>query len=396
MAEERESAAPKSALPRWRPTASGLDERVGEGPRATRPARWLRAKLPARLGLAIALTASCGGRVVSGTGADSGAAPRLDPVPTAELCNQLDDDGNGQVDERCACDPALNGGKQACYSGPVATRGTGICHAGYQRCVGDQEFHFWGPCIDEVTPQARVPGDRLDNDCDGAIDGQTPTPPPSCPPPATNYPACTTNAAGQCLNGMTDPPTCRTPASCVALSWTPDPDSVCSGTTFTQTSNCGTTRPASGTRTSIDCTGCGAFGATIGTALCGVNHNTGRVQPVGTTMPMTKLEGTGECPSTATCTQEGPNAAWRWVQGAVWRHWPGLSGIGCVSVGDYRSLALAATPTVGSPCTPVPLAGGLQFVYDCVPAEGTDRTCPAGNIGWMYCTSVDGWACAAR
>lgn len=192
-----------------------------------------RASLPAALGFAAALASSCGGRLVSGNDLDSGAAgpaasptpspasqPRADggagpsPAPRAELCNRLDDDGDGQVDENCPCDPSVDGGQQDCYTGAAATRGVGICRAGHQQCVGDQEFRFWGACFDEITPQAEVPGDRLDNDCDGETDENTPPPPPTCTNGANNYPACTTNSAGACINGTDNPPACTARPTC--------------------------------------------------------------------------------------------------------------------------------------------------------------------------------------
>lgn len=195
-----------------------------------RPLLLTRASLPAALGLAVALASSCGGRLVPGTDADSGppgpvasptpspaAQPRVDggagpgPAPRAELCNRLDDDGDGQVDENCPCDPSVHGGQQDCYSGTAATRGVGICRAGHQQCVGDQEFRFWGACFDEVTPQAELPDDRLDNDCNGKTDENASQPSHACPNDAVNYPACTTNAAGNCINRMTNPPACTAP-----------------------------------------------------------------------------------------------------------------------------------------------------------------------------------------
>ncbi|MFW6220110.1 MAG: hypothetical protein ACOC3X_00385 [Nanoarchaeota archaeon] len=59
---------------------------------------------------------------------------------------------------------------------------------------------------------------------------------------------------------------------------------------------------------------CGAYSGYIGSALCAVNHNTGQTQPVGTTMEMTKLEGSGNCPLTATCVSDSGNSGngWSW------------------------------------------------------------------------------------
>ena len=53
---------------------------------------------------------------------------------------------------------------------------------------------------------------------------------------------------GKCLGYR-----CGTIPVCTDSSWTPDPSDVCSGTSFTQTSNCGTTRAATGTKTVGNC-----------------------------------------------------------------------------------------------------------------------------------------------
>ncbi|MDQ1346831.1 MAG: hypothetical protein QG573_200 [Acidobacteriota bacterium] len=93
--------------------------------------------------------------------ADSPAAP----VSKSELCgNGLDDNGNGDVDERCACKP---GATQPCFPGPADRKGQGICQAGTQKCQGDAEFLSWGRCEGAVGPKAELCGDGIDQDCDG-------------------------------------------------------------------------------------------------------------------------------------------------------------------------------------------------------------------------------------
>jgi hypothetical protein len=73
--------------------------------------------------------------------------------PSAEVCNGLDDDCDGQVDE------GNPGGGAACNTGQV-----GVCAAGTTACVAGALT-----CNRNVNPSAEV-CDGLDNDCDGSVD----------------------------------------------------------------------------------------------------------------------------------------------------------------------------------------------------------------------------------
>ncbi|AKT37635.1 LamG-like jellyroll fold domain-containing protein [Chondromyces crocatus] len=53
----------------------------------------------------------------------------------------------------------------ACYSGPPETIGVGICTWGQATCHPDGSGY--GPCEGEVLPREEVPGDAVDDDCDG-------------------------------------------------------------------------------------------------------------------------------------------------------------------------------------------------------------------------------------
>ena len=83
-------------------------------------------------------------------------------VPTTELCNGLDDDCDGVIDNG----PGGAAITQSCYSGPAGTAGVGTCKAGTQTCA----FGAFGGCIGEVDPKIDVCGDNLDTDCDGKGD----------------------------------------------------------------------------------------------------------------------------------------------------------------------------------------------------------------------------------
>ncbi|MBI4512237.1 MAG: hypothetical protein HY698_21570 [Deltaproteobacteria bacterium] len=98
---------------------------------------------------------------------DSGVLPPKPPEPPPqkkELCNGLDDDSDGAVDETCTC---ASGKTQSCWPLEPAQRGKGICRDGQQLCSGDEEFASWGPCEGFVGPKEDVPGNGVDENCDG-------------------------------------------------------------------------------------------------------------------------------------------------------------------------------------------------------------------------------------
>ncbi|MBN1654934.1 MAG: hypothetical protein JXA30_14285 [Deltaproteobacteria bacterium] len=84
------------------------------------------------------------------------------------LCDGLDNDCDGLVDEKCDCEVA--GKIQSCFLGPPSRAGQGACRSGIQVCQYVQEFTFWwGPCEQSISPSQEV-CDGLDNDCNGCID----------------------------------------------------------------------------------------------------------------------------------------------------------------------------------------------------------------------------------
>jgi hypothetical protein len=77
-------------------------------------------------------------------------------IPSAEICDNKDNNCNGATDE------LLN---KTCYSGPSGTQGVGLCKAGTQTCLGGA----WNSCSGEIPPSTEV-CDNKDNDCDGQTD----------------------------------------------------------------------------------------------------------------------------------------------------------------------------------------------------------------------------------
>ena len=78
-------------------------------------------------------------------------------LPTAETCNNQDDDCNGSIDE---------GVTRSCYTGPTGTAGQGSCKNGVESCNNGQ----WDTnCVGEVLPGTETCNNQ-DDDCDGKID----------------------------------------------------------------------------------------------------------------------------------------------------------------------------------------------------------------------------------
>lgn len=119
-------------------------------------------------------------------------APSINPGAT-ELCDGIDNNCSGSVDETCAC---VQGDTRSCYSGPVGTAGVGICLAGTQTCGAG----IWGTCTGQITPamENTMPlcTNSLDDDCDSLTDSAD----PDCPVCGAAAAACA--VGGDCCSGV--------------------------------------------------------------------------------------------------------------------------------------------------------------------------------------------------
>jgi len=79
-------------------------------------------------------------------------------APVQETCNDIDDDCDGEIDEGLIC--CENGQTRPCGSD------IGACTKGVQTCTEG----MWGDCTGGVQPTEEICYDNIDNDCDGETD----------------------------------------------------------------------------------------------------------------------------------------------------------------------------------------------------------------------------------
>ena len=116
-----------------------------------------------------------------------GGASECDAIeePSDELCDGLDNDCDGVVDENTDGDPLT----RTCYGGPDGTIGVGTCTEGVQTCEGGE----WSRCQGEVVPTIELCS-TADEDCDGEVNEGN---------PASGF-LCETGDVGLCAFGRTD------------------------------------------------------------------------------------------------------------------------------------------------------------------------------------------------
>ncbi len=318
--------------------------------------------------------------------------------PSKEICDGLDNDCNGLVDEGGVCNPPVctEGATRSCYDGPASTAGVGSCLAGTQTCSGG----VWSPCAGEVLPQPEVCNGKDDN-CNGQVDegtlcatGSTCTHgfcvPSSCGVEGNACPSGFTCVAQACQPVTTCSPACPAGQACTGTACV-DP---CAGVKCGAGSSCSGGACVGGGCTLVGCpTGqvCSG-GACIADPCQGLSCPTGTFCRTGDCVRSCSYV---ECPAGQTCSVdgfcEGPACAQTCGQGQVCENGTCVSDP-CVGVGCGLGQVCQGGACVDEPChlisCPVGTCSNGQCFGGVTPSTGTGSAPKSAKSGG--CSSVGG------
>ena len=171
--------------------------------------------------------------------------------------------------------------------------------------------------------------------------------------------------------------------SCVDSSWSPLPSSICLGTPFTQTSNCGTTQSSVGTKTTGACSTCTISSwSPLPSSVCLGTFFT-QTSNCGTTQSSVGTKTTGAC---STCTPSCPSPS-SICSGTIDTSSNGCGG-NCNVVGTKTTGACSICTPSWSPLPSTKCSGETFTQND---GCGSSRSETGTKVdGFCACTLVDG------
>jgi hypothetical protein len=186
--------------------------------------------------------------------------------------------GGGTTTSTVEC---TQGETQPCYTGAKGTKGTGICHAGVNKCVSGK---WSGTCYGQVTPEATETCDGADNNCNGTTDE-------GC--------SCTDGAMQDCTAGSGTPGVgiCKTGTqTCSGGAWGACTGAVGAGDETCQ--NMGADDDCNGTKDDVPNAGTACDTGNKGVCSAGMRHCVGDASPDLTCVQSTQ-------PTAETCGNQG-------------------------------------------------------------------------------------------